>query len=400
MKQVYKSGAQAAVPSAANALSEGNPTEGNVAADPPVPATVIGDYAFYQLFKELEALIEDGVDGNGDAMVPDKTVLTQVRDALRSKYLAKADAVSGGLTGPVATKNADYTVTAADDGKTTDVDASAGARDVDLPDLGVGDNGFTHTVVKTDNSANEVTVDDNGNDQINGAATYVLKEQWEGVTLKWTGAEWLAIGGATGALLRDFSARAAAVDITAVGQRIVTWDLMATKAVAILAGGGGGGGGVHGGIYWGAVGTKGQNTTLLFGGTTYTAEGGGYGGASRPNRVGIRGGAGAGRDAPPWPETGNDGAWRSGGPGASGDGGAGGRAGKRDNSSGGAGGGGELLVVRLSGLARGDTLTFSVGAGGAPGGVPPGWSSPEEFYTTTPTAGAAGHALLIPDLSA
>ena len=90
MKQVYKSGAVAAEPSADSVSSEGNPTEGDVAQN--TPATVIGAYPFYQLFKELEAVVKDSVDGNGNPFVPDKTVLTQVRDALRAKYLAKTDA--------------------------------------------------------------------------------------------------------------------------------------------------------------------------------------------------------------------------------------------------------------------------------------------------------------------
>ena len=98
MKPTYKSGAVAAVPPASGSQSEGNPTEGDMGAS--IPATVIGARWFYELAEEAKALIEDGVDGNGNAMVPDGAVLTQIRDAMRSKYAPKAaldvpDPVSG-----------------------------------------------------------------------------------------------------------------------------------------------------------------------------------------------------------------------------------------------------------------------------------------------------------------
>ena len=191
MKQQYKSGAVAAAPASVSAPSAGNPTEGDVAAN--TPATTVGAYAFYQLFKELEAVIEDGVDGNGDAMAPDLDVLTQVRDALRSKYLAKTDAASGGITGPVDAENAAFAIVAGDNGKTFEVDASAAARTATLPDLGADDDGFTVTVMKADSSANQVTVDGNGADTINGATSAVLSRQWEATVLKWNGNEWLII---------------------------------------------------------------------------------------------------------------------------------------------------------------------------------------------------------------
>lgn len=81
MKQQYKSGAVAAVPAAPASPSVGNPTEGDVVGG--TPATVIGAYAFYMLFKELETVVEDG------GLNPDADILTQVRDALRARYATK-----------------------------------------------------------------------------------------------------------------------------------------------------------------------------------------------------------------------------------------------------------------------------------------------------------------------
>lgn len=196
MKQQYKSGAVAAAPAEPAAPSVGNPTEGDIVNSE--PATVVGAYAFYQLFKELEAVIEDG------NLQPDASVLTQVRDALRAKYVAKDDAASGGVTGLTKSRAANYAVVAGDDGKTVRMNVNAAPRTVTLPDLGAGDDGFTVTVMKTDASANQVVVDGHGADTINGAATLELKDQYEAVILKWTGTAWLAIGGASTSWLRNF----------------------------------------------------------------------------------------------------------------------------------------------------------------------------------------------------
>ena len=196
MKQQYKSGAVAAAPPVPAAPSVGNPTEGDVANG--VAATVIGAHPFYQLFKELEAVIADG------GLAPDAEVLTQVRDALRAKYVAKDDAAQGGVTGATDARAAAYTVAAADDGKTIEVNANAAPRTITLPDLDGDADGFTVTVMKVDSSANQVVVDGHGADTINGAATLELKDQYEAAILKWTGTAWLAIGGASTSWLRNF----------------------------------------------------------------------------------------------------------------------------------------------------------------------------------------------------
>ena len=82
MKQAYLSDAVSGVPASSGATSVGNPTDGDPAGG--VDATAIGAYAFYQLYKELEALIEDG------GGVPDVDSLTQVRDAVRALITSAA----------------------------------------------------------------------------------------------------------------------------------------------------------------------------------------------------------------------------------------------------------------------------------------------------------------------
>ena len=110
---------------------------------------------------------------------------------------AVVDGVGGGIAGAADAKTGTSTVVAGDDGKILEANASAAAFTITLPNLGSDDDGFTVTVIKTDSSANVVTVAGDGDDRINGAATYKLEGRWEGVILKWTGAVWIAIGGAS-----------------------------------------------------------------------------------------------------------------------------------------------------------------------------------------------------------
>ena len=76
MKQAYLADAIAGVPASTGAASVGNPSDGDPAGG--TEATALGAYAMYQIFKELEALVEDG------GLTPDVDVLTQVRDAVRA----------------------------------------------------------------------------------------------------------------------------------------------------------------------------------------------------------------------------------------------------------------------------------------------------------------------------
>lgn len=68
-------------------------------------------------------------------------------------------------------------------------DATAGAFDVDLPAAASSTN-VRVTVKKIDASANAVTVDGNGAETIDGAATYSLAAQWDSVTITCNGTAW------------------------------------------------------------------------------------------------------------------------------------------------------------------------------------------------------------------
>lgn len=164
---------------------------------------------------------------------------TDSERAVTPQGLKSAIDLAGGLTGGTARKSATYNVGTADDGRTIEVDASGGARTVNLPNLGASDDGFTVTVVKTDSGTNKVTIDGNGGDTINGAATYVVENQWEAVILKWTGSAWIAIGGATGGFLRGFFGDASRREFTTAGQHSYTWEWSTPNGLAILTSGDG-----------------------------------------------------------------------------------------------------------------------------------------------------------------
>ncbi|MGY6019580.1 hypothetical protein [Streptomyces spinosirectus] len=71
------------------------------------------------------------------------------------------------------------------------VNAGSGAVTVSLPSA--APNRVAYTVVKSDASGNTVTVDPAGAETINGAATRILSAQWEAVTLRSDGTNWIAV---------------------------------------------------------------------------------------------------------------------------------------------------------------------------------------------------------------
>lgn len=159
-------------------------------------ANVDPGYAHPSVVLGSNGKIYESVQAGGQAQDPTTdTTKTYWQPAL-------ADAAESGVAGPRSGKSANYTVLTTDDGKVIEVDASGGSRTITLPDLASADNGFTVTVIKSDNSTNDVTIDGDSSDTLNGSATLVLKDQYEAVILKWTGSLWLAIGGASPAWVR------------------------------------------------------------------------------------------------------------------------------------------------------------------------------------------------------
>src|SRR3990167_1360923 len=86
--------------------------------------------------------------------------------------------------------SSDYTFTSLDEIDSVQVDATSGAVTVTLPESPTGNR--RRRVVKTDSSANTITVSGNGN-LINLATTYVLRYPNESVTVEPTGTGWVVI---------------------------------------------------------------------------------------------------------------------------------------------------------------------------------------------------------------
>ena len=90
----------------------------------------------------------------------------------------------------IKAKSADYTATVADE--VFLVDATAGAVTVTLPSVSRLA-GKSYTIKKTDASANAVTIDGDGSETIDGAATQSLASQWDSVTVVSDGSGWYIV---------------------------------------------------------------------------------------------------------------------------------------------------------------------------------------------------------------
>lgn len=120
-----------------------------------------------------------------------KVVLTDENDV----EIWTADPVQGstGTSGVVDEKTTAYTVTVDDGTKVLAVDATAGAVTITLLAAATAGDGFELTIKKTDSSANAVTIDGNGAETIDGAATLVLPAQNDSVTIRSDGSNWLVV---------------------------------------------------------------------------------------------------------------------------------------------------------------------------------------------------------------
>lgn len=251
-----------------------------------------------------------------------------------------------GIAGPRSGQSSDYTIVDGDDGSVIEVNAGSRAVTITLPS-GVS-NGFTITVIKTDTSSNPVRV---SGGTINGSTTYNLPARFEAVTLKWGGARWLALGGATTTFVRNAypptatTSRSGLVELATDTEAIArsstsraitprnlarffpttdplefttqftgtrTWPFSATRAMVVVqggsggAGGGGGGGGGGGAVSGtnsrdngarggnGARGSAGEITTQLITGLSTSTSisivvgGGGTGGGGGGGGGGVQ----------------------------------------------------------------------------------------------------------------
>ena len=131
-------------------------------------------------------------------------------------------------------RSANYAVTSNDRNASVLVDASGGDRTVTLPNLGNGDDGFTVQIMKTDESANAVTLDGNGNDTINGEPTQDLTAQYQAVTLEWDGSDWFMFAGGGQVVNQATNQRSTALLLTAVFQNALSVTITPSAAGAVV----------------------------------------------------------------------------------------------------------------------------------------------------------------------
>lgn len=111
----------------------------------------------------------------GSAASADFNVITGTANGVKVAYTLKSSA---------------YTATATDE--VIACDATSAAFTITLP-TSVGISGTRYTVKKIDASVNAVTIDGNGTETIDGAATVALSAQYSHRTIVSNGANWLVV---------------------------------------------------------------------------------------------------------------------------------------------------------------------------------------------------------------
>ena len=141
-----------------------------------------------------------GISNAHHTKTPVLTPGTSANNVIQLDSNARIPALDGrqltNLHGYLA-KTANYTVVAADDRKTIACISIFTEIVINLPVNSSISTGFLVTLAKLDPTTNSnITINGNESDTINGSATYVLKTQYEAVTLIWTGTgavQWLVL---------------------------------------------------------------------------------------------------------------------------------------------------------------------------------------------------------------
>lgn len=125
---------------------------------------------------------------SGDNLSQGDDHLRLVKDVLKSTFPSanRAWYMPTGLA-----KSGAYTIKIADESAFVPCDASGGAFALELPIGSTLNDGFKFTAIKADTGPNAVTINRASTDTINGAASYVLTDPYEGADFIWTGTEWL-----------------------------------------------------------------------------------------------------------------------------------------------------------------------------------------------------------------
>lgn len=112
---------------------------------------------------------------SGSETLTNKTLTTPSVDGIKLAY---------------TTKSGNYTLTTSD--YMVAVDANAAAVTITLP-AASGNTGLTYVIKKIDSSGNNVTIDANGSETIDGSATVVLSSQWQSKMIMCDGSNWFVV---------------------------------------------------------------------------------------------------------------------------------------------------------------------------------------------------------------
>ena len=124
---------------------------------------------------------------SGDSINEGDDHIRLLKSVLKATF---PDATSRWNFRTVSSKSGAYTVVAADEGSVLLADATSGSFTITCQNSPT--TGFKFGVVKT-NAANAVTIDGDGSDTINGAATRSLTDQYQSEVYMWTGSAWVVI---------------------------------------------------------------------------------------------------------------------------------------------------------------------------------------------------------------
>ena len=145
------------------------------------------------VFNEDSAIVGFRVEGNNDInvikMLPHPTAGTDKVGFRQGTPLSVVD-VNGSFGVALTTKtNADTPYTALDTDHTIICDAVAGVITVVLPTAASSTNRI-YIIKKVDASVNAITIDGDGAETIDGAATQTLSNQYDSITVQSDGTEW------------------------------------------------------------------------------------------------------------------------------------------------------------------------------------------------------------------
>ncbi len=131
-----------------------------------------------------------GIGSNALVPFPKENTDKELYDFL-NRFVRSADENIDFLLRPtLRSVSANYT--AVDSDYTILVDATGGARTITLPIASKAKN-KVYNIKKIDSSTNNVTVDGNGSETIDGATTYVIINQYESIMIHSDGTAWFII---------------------------------------------------------------------------------------------------------------------------------------------------------------------------------------------------------------